>query len=81
MFLITTMSLIINLCRCSQFSYSACFFAGYGQVLTFIINIDCSLDQNQEADKWLFVFQPWMEKNEKYFGVRGFIPFDCSTLG
>jgi len=25
--------------------------------------------------------QPWMELNEKYFGVRGFIPFDCSTLG
>jgi pyrimidine-specific ribonucleoside hydrolase len=40
-----------------------------------LVNIDlASLDQN-EADKWLFdVVQPWMEKNEKYFGVRGFIP-------
>jgi pyrimidine-specific ribonucleoside hydrolase len=37
---------------------------------------------NNEADKWLFdIVQPWMELNEKYFGVRGFIPFDCSTLG
>ncbi|NRS90534.1 pyrimidine-specific ribonucleoside hydrolase [Flavobacterium sp. 7E] len=59
-------------------------FAGYEpSSYTFIGNIDlASLDQNKEADKWLFdIVQPWMEKNEKYFGVRGFIPFDCSTLG
>jgi inosine-uridine nucleoside N-ribohydrolase len=59
-------------------------FAGYEpSSYTFIGNIDlASLDQNQEADKWLFdIVQPWMEKNEKFFGVRGFIPFDCSTLG
>jgi pyrimidine-specific ribonucleoside hydrolase len=35
---------------------------------------------SEEADKWLFdIVQPWMDK--KFFGVRGFIPFDCSTLG
>ncbi len=59
-------------------------FAGYEpSSYTFIGNIDlASLDQNEEADKWLFdIVQPWMEKNEKFFGVRGFIPFDCSTLG
>jgi pyrimidine-specific ribonucleoside hydrolase len=42
-----------------------CFFLRVmSQVLTFIGNIDlASLDQNQEADKWLFdVVQPWMEK-------------------
>jgi pyrimidine-specific ribonucleoside hydrolase len=45
-----------------EFGYSL--FCGYSQVLTFIGNIDlASLDQNQEADKWLFdVVQPWMEK-------------------
>jgi pyrimidine-specific ribonucleoside hydrolase len=59
-------------------------FAGYEpSSYTHIGNIDlASLDKNNEADKWLFdVVQPWMELNEKYFGVRGFIPFDCSTLG
>ncbi|MCK8140783.1 nucleoside hydrolase [Flavobacterium sp. I-SCBP12n] len=59
-------------------------FAGYEpSSYTHIGNIDlASLDQNEEADKWLFdIVQPWMENNEKYFGVRGFIPFDCSTLG
>lgn len=59
-------------------------FAGYeSSSYTFIGTIDlASLDQNEEADKWLFdIVQPWMEKNEKFFGVRGFIPFDCSTLG
>jgi len=59
-------------------------FAGYEpSSYTHIGNIDlASLDQNEEADKWLFdIVQPWMEKNETYFGVRGFIPFDCSTLG
>ena len=59
-------------------------FAGYEpSSYTFIGNIDlASLDQSLEADKWLFdVVQPWMEKNEKFFGIRGFIPFDCSTLG
>jgi hypothetical protein len=37
-----------------------------------------SLDE--EADKWLFdVVQPgW--KNEKYFGVRGFIPLTVRRL-
>jgi pyrimidine-specific ribonucleoside hydrolase len=47
---------------CFEFGYSL--FCGYSQVLTFIGNIDlASLDQNQEADKWLFdVVQPWMEK-------------------
>jgi len=59
-------------------------FAGYEpSSFTHIGNIDlASLDKNNEADKWLFdIVQPWMELNEKYFGVRGFIPFDCSTLG
>ncbi|AWG22118.1 nucleoside hydrolase [Flavobacterium faecale] len=59
-------------------------FAGYEpSSYTFIGNIDlASLDQKEEADKWLFdIVQPWMEKNEKFFGIRGFIPFDCSTLG
>ncbi len=59
-------------------------FAGYEpSSYTHIGNIDlASLDMTNEADKWLFdVVQPWMELNEKFFGVRGFIPFDCSTLG
>ncbi|SHM89273.1 nucleoside hydrolase [Flavobacterium chilense] len=59
-------------------------FAGYEpSSYTHIGNIDlASLDLTLEADKWLFdIVQPWMELNEKYFGVRGFIPFDCSTLG
>ena len=59
-------------------------FAGYEpSSYTHIGNIDlASLDLSIEADKWLFdIVQPWMELNEKYFGVRGFIPFDCSTLG
>ncbi|WP_366182847.1 nucleoside hydrolase [Flavobacterium ovatum] len=59
-------------------------FAGYEpSSYTFIGNIDlASLDLSLEADKWLFdIVQPWMEKNERFFGIRGFIPFDCSTLG
>ena len=59
-------------------------FAGYEpSSYTHIGKIDlASLDLNNEADKWLYnVVQPWMELNERYFGVRGFIPFDCSTLG
>ena len=59
-------------------------FAGYEpSSYTHIGNIDlASLDLSNEADKWLYdIVQPWMELNEKYFGVRGFIPFDCSTLG
>ncbi len=59
-------------------------FAGYEpSSYTHIGNIDlASLDLTLEADKWLFdIVQPWMELNERYFGVRGFIPFDCSTLG
>jgi inosine-uridine nucleoside N-ribohydrolase len=59
-------------------------FAGYEpSSYTHIGNIDlASLDLTNEADKWLFdIVQPWMELNQKYFGVRGFIPFDCSTLG
>jgi inosine-uridine nucleoside N-ribohydrolase len=59
-------------------------FAGYEpSSYTHIGNIDLSsLDMANEGDKWLFdIVQPWMELNEKYFGVRGFIPFDCSTLG
>lgn len=59
-------------------------FAGYEpSSYTHIGIIDlASLDLTIEADKWLYdVVQPWMELNEKYFGVRGFIPFDCSTLG
>jgi pyrimidine-specific ribonucleoside hydrolase len=31
-----------------------------------------SLDQNEEADKWLFIVQPWMKTRS--FWVRGFIP-------
>jgi pyrimidine-specific ribonucleoside hydrolase len=59
-------------------------FAGYEpSSYTHIGNIDlASLDMANEADKWLYdIVQPWMEQNEKLFGVRGFIPFDCSTLG
>ena len=59
-------------------------FAGYEpSSYTHIGNIDlASLDLNEEADKWLFdIVQPWMAQNERYFGVHGFIPFDCSTLG
>lgn len=59
-------------------------FAGYEpSSYTHIGNIDlASLDLTHEADKWLFdIVQPWMELNERLFGVRGFIPFDCSTLG
>ena len=59
-------------------------FAGYEpSSYTHIGNIDfASLDLNEEADKWLFdIVQPWMKQNEAYFGVYGFIPFDCSTLG
>ena len=59
-------------------------FAGYEpSSYTHIGAIDlASLDLSLEADKWLFeVVQPWMEVNERAFGMRGFIPFDCSTLG
>lgn len=59
-------------------------FAGYEpSSYTHIGAIDLAcLDQSKEADQWLFaIVQPWMELNERYFGVRGFIPFDCSTLG
>lgn len=59
-------------------------FAGYEpSSYTHIGTIDlASLDLTNEADKWLFdIVQPWMKLNEKYFGVHGFIPFDCSTLG
>jgi pyrimidine-specific ribonucleoside hydrolase len=49
-------------------------FAGYEpSSYTHIGNIDLASLDRGEADKWLFdVVQP-MEKNEKYFGVRGFI--------
>ncbi|RTY88617.1 nucleoside hydrolase [Flavobacterium sp. RSP15] len=59
-------------------------FAGYEpSSYTHIGTIDlASLDRTNEADKWLFdIVQPWMALNEEYFGVHGFIPFDCSTLG
>ena len=59
-------------------------FAGYEpSSYLHIGSIDLtSLDLTTEADKWLFdIVQPWMELNLKYFGVRGFIPFDCATLG
>ena len=59
-------------------------FAGYEpSSYTHIGTIDLQcLDQSLEADKWLYdVVQPWMAANERAFGVRGFIPFDCSTLG
>ncbi len=59
-------------------------FAGYEpSSCTHIGNIDlASLDKNKEADRWLFeTVQPWMQLNERLFGVYGFIPFDCSTLG
>jgi inosine-uridine nucleoside N-ribohydrolase len=59
-------------------------FAGYeASSYTHIGSIDlASLDLSLAADRWLYdIVQPWMELNEKYFGVRGFIPFDCSTLG
>ena len=59
-------------------------FAGYEpSSYTFIGPIDLQmLNQNNEADQWLSkVLQPWMKLNEKLFGVNGFIPYDCSTLG
>jgi pyrimidine-specific ribonucleoside hydrolase len=59
-------------------------FAGYEpSSYTHIGPIDLScLDLTLEADKWLHdIVQPWMEVNERYFGVKGFIPFDCATLG
>ena len=59
-------------------------FAGYQpSSYTHIGNIDlASLDLNEEADRWLYeTVQPWMDLNERLFGVRGFIPFDCATLG
>lgn len=59
-------------------------FAGYEpSSYLHIGTIDlASLDLSIEGDKWLFdVVQPWMELNLKYFGVRGFIPFDCAALG
>ena len=59
-------------------------FAGYEpSSYTHIGAIDLqSLDLSLEADRWLYtVVQPWMDANERAFGVRGFIPFDCSTLG
>ena len=59
-------------------------FAGYEpSSCTHIGTIDLQcLDRSLEADKWLYdIVQPWMDANERAFGVRGFIPFDCSTLG
>jgi inosine-uridine nucleoside N-ribohydrolase len=59
-------------------------FAGYEpSSYTHIGNIDLScLDLTLQADKWLYeTVQPWMQLNERYFGVHGFIPFDCATLG
>jgi len=59
-------------------------FAGYEpSSYTHIGNVDLScLDVTLEADRWLYeTVQPWMQLNERYFGVHGFIPFDCSTLG
>lgn len=59
-------------------------FAGYEpSSYTFIGPIDLqTLDQHNEADKWLYdILKPWMKLNENYFGVNGFIPYDCSTLG
>lgn len=59
-------------------------FAGYEPSShTFIGQVDLQvLDKKNEADLWLYnTLQPWMELNEKLFGVNGFIPFDCSTLG
>ena len=59
-------------------------FAGYEpSSYTHIGNIDlASLDKNMEADRWLYeTVQPWMQLNERLFGVHGFIPFDCYTLG
>ena len=59
-------------------------FAGYEpSSYTHIGKIDlANLDLNNDADKWLYeTVQPWMKQNETYFGVYGFIPFDCATLG
>ncbi|MEX0813005.1 MAG: nucleoside hydrolase [Chitinophagales bacterium] len=59
-------------------------FSGYQpSSYTFIGNIDlqCLIDGG-EADQWLYkTLQPWMELNESLFGVHGFIPYDCATLG
>lgn len=59
-------------------------FAGYEpSSYTFIGEQDLkTLNLDNEADKWLFnAVRPWMKKNDTFFGVDGFIPFDCSTLG
>ncbi len=59
-------------------------FAGYEpSSYTHIGKVDLAiLNLKNEADKWLYdIVQPWMALNEKYFGVYGFIPFDCATLG
>ena len=59
-------------------------FAGYESSSTMLIGkIDIApLNNGKEADQWLYnVFRPWQLRAKQLFGVEGFIPYDCSTLG
>ncbi|MCY7290984.1 MAG: nucleoside hydrolase [Ferruginibacter sp.] len=60
-------------------------FAGYEpSAYTLIGKFDINfLNKNgSEADQWLFdVLRPWQQRAKILFGVEGFIPYDCATLG
>ena len=60
-------------------------FAGYEpSSYTLIGKFDINfLNKNgNEADQWLYdVLRPWQQRAKTIFGVEGFIPYDCATLG
>ena len=60
-------------------------FAGYEpSSYTFIGKFDINfLNKNgNKADQWLYdVLRPWQTRAKTLFGVEGFIPYDCATLG
>ncbi len=60
-------------------------FAGYEpSSYTLIGKFDINfLNKNgNEADQWLYdVLRPWQQRAKTLFGVEGFIPYDCATLG
>lgn len=59
-------------------------FAGYEpSSYTFVGDVDLlCIDRTENYGGWLYnSLQDWMDLNESLFGVHGFIPFDCSTLG
>ncbi len=60
-------------------------FAGYEpSSYTMIGKVDINfLNKNgSEADQWLYdVLRPWQQRAKTLFGVEGFIPYDCATLG